>query len=77
MHNAIHTSDKRHFKKLWRDHGGFIFPIDGTGEVRYVHASFRTGVRANGRRKDVPAKLLTRLNTLIRRDAANDGIFIQ
>jgi len=70
--NAIHTSDSRMFKKLWHEHGGFIFPINGTGEVRYVHPTFVNSVRANGRRKDVPAKLLSRLNSLIRQQAAND-----
>ena len=72
MGQAIHTSDNRHFKKLWQEHGGFIFAVRGTGEVRYVHPAFVTGVRANDRRKDVPAKLLTRLNALIRGEAAND-----
>ncbi len=72
MNHAIHTSDSRTFKKLWHEHGGLIFAISGTGEVRYVHSAFVTGVRANDRRKDVPAKLLTRLNALIRREAAND-----
>ena len=70
--NAIHTSDSRTFKKLWQEHGGFIFPINGTGEVRYVHHTFANDVRANGRRKDVPAKLLSRLKALIRHEAAND-----
>ena len=72
MNHAIHTSDNRTFKRLWQAQGGMIFPIDGTGEVRYVHAAFPTGIRVNNRRKDVPAKLLSRLNALIRRDAAND-----
>lgn len=70
--NAIHTSDILTFKKLWQEHGGLILVIRGTGEVRYVHPAFATGVRANNRRKDVPAKLLTRLNALIRQEAAND-----
>lgn len=73
MNHAIHTSDNRTFKRLWQERGGLIFAIDGTGEVRYVHPAFITGVRANDRRKDVPAKLLSRLNALIRRDAANDA----
>lgn len=72
MSHAIHTSDRNTFKRLWQEHGGFIFAIHRTGEVRYVHPAFTTGVRANGRRKDVPAKLLTRLNALIRQKAAND-----
>lgn len=72
MRHATHTSDSRHFKKLWLDCGGFIFPIDGTGEVRYVHPTFPNGIRANDRRKDVQAKLLSRYNQIIRREAAND-----
>lgn len=72
MNHAIHTSDIRAFKRLWQEHGGLIFPIDGTGEVRYVHPAFPTGVRVNNRRKDVAAKLLSRLNSLIRREAANE-----
>jgi len=72
MSGAIHTSDSRHFKRLWQEHGGLIFAVSGTGEVRYVHPAFVAGVRANDRRKDVPAKLLSRLNALIRIEAAND-----
>lgn len=75
MQTAIHTSDKRFFKRLWTESGGFIFPVDGTGEVRYVHSSFQNPVRVNNRRKDVPAKLLSRLNALRRQDAANDERF--
>lgn len=73
MSRAIHTSDNRTFKRLWKEHGGLIFAVDGTGEVRYVHSAFITSIRANDRRKDVPAKLLSRLNALIRREAANDA----
>jgi len=72
MSHAIHTSDARTFKKLWHEYGGLIVPVNGTGEVRYIHHEFDAGIRANDRRKDVPAKLLTRLNALIRREAAND-----
>lgn len=72
MHHATHTSDGRTFNKLWKEYGGLIFAVNRTGEVRYVHAAFMSGVRVNARRKDVPAKLLTRLNALIRREAAND-----
>jgi len=49
------------------------FAISGTGEVRYVHTYFVDTVRANDRRKDVPAVLISRLNQLIRRNAANDA----
>jgi hypothetical protein len=75
MSKAIHTSDSRLFKRLWQEHGGFILAVSGTGEVRYVHPAFASCIRANDRRKDVPAKLLTRLNALIRHEAANDSLF--
>lgn len=75
MSNAIHTSDIRHFRKLWTNHGGEIILISRTGEAKYIHPSFTRSIRANDRRKDVPAKLLSRLNALIRTNAANDPNF--
>lgn len=69
MANAIHTSDARHFKRLWLDLGGVIRPQRRTGEVRYLHPLFDRSVLANDRRKDVPAVLLSRLNQLIRVEA--------
>lgn len=71
MTNAIHLTDTRHFKKLWKDMGGTILELRGTGEVRYVHTHFVDTVRANDRRKDVPAVLISRMNQLIRKQAAN------
>jgi hypothetical protein len=75
MTKAIHTSDARHFKKLWLGQGGEIIELRRTGEVRYVHTHFIDTVRSNDRRKDVPAVLLSRLNQLIRASAANDEVF--
>lgn len=72
MKNPIHTSDIRHFNKLWYMVDGRVVPIRGTGELHYVHDSMPHPVRANGRRKDVPAVLLSRLNQLLRSEAAND-----
>ncbi len=72
MKNPIHTSDIRHFRQLWVLLGGWVVPIKRTGELRYGHVSMSHPVRANGRRKDVPAVLLSRLNQLIRAEAAND-----
>jgi hypothetical protein len=66
MTNAIHTSDVRHFKRMWLAVGGAIKPQRRTGEVRYCHPQFIDTIRANDRRKDVPAVLLSRLNQLIR-----------
>jgi len=72
MRNAIHTSDIRFFDKLWRLNGGHIEPVRRTGESRYTNPAFPESVRTNGRRKDVPAVLLSRLNTLIRLRTAHD-----
>ena len=68
MTTAIHTSDARHFKRLWLDIGGAIKPQQRTGEVRYCHPWMAGTILANDRRKDVPAVLLSRLNQLIRRE---------
>lgn len=66
MPHAIHTSNPRLFNRLWLALGGRIVPVRRTGEVFYIHPSFERPVRANCRRKDVQAKLLTRLNALTR-----------
>lgn len=66
MPHAIHTSNPRLFNRLWLALGGRIVPVRRTGEVFYIHPSFERPVRANGRRKDVQAKLLSRLNHLQR-----------
>jgi hypothetical protein len=68
MTTAIHTSDARHFKRLWLAMGGAIKPQRRTGEVRYCHPWMVDTILANDRRKDVPAVLLSRLNQLIRRE---------
>ena len=72
MNNPIHTSDARHAKRIWLLLGGDMIRIRGTGEMRYVHQEFNKSVRANDRRNDVPAVLLSRINQLIRKTAAND-----
>ena len=72
---CIHTSNPRRADELWCRLGGAIQLIDGTGEKRYTHKYFQTSLRTNARRNDVPAKLLTRLNQLLRRVAANDAVF--
>ena len=63
---AVHSSDARLFKRLWIAHGGTIVAVRRTGEPRYSHPRFERTVRANDRRKDVPAVLLSRLNELRR-----------
>jgi hypothetical protein len=70
MANAIHTSDPRHFKRLWLSYGGSICGLRRTGEVRYDHPMFQRPVRANDRRSDVPAVLMSRLNQV---KAADDA----
>ena len=60
MAHAVHTSDSRLFKRMWRDLGGRIVHIRGTGEAPYTPPHFERPVRANDRRQDVPAKLLSR-----------------
>lgn len=66
---TIHTSNSRKFKKLWLRHGGVITSVNRTGEARYTHHLFSNTIRVNDRRKDVPAKLLSRLNTILHLEA--------
>lgn len=73
MNNPIHTSDRRQAKKLWIKLGGQMVPVRGTGELRYLHPAFNKSVRANNRRHDVPAVILSRINQLIKMAAANDA----
>lgn len=72
---AIHTSDRRHAERLWLTLGGQVSVVRRTGEKRFVHAFFETPLTINGRRQDVPAKLLSRINQLRRAKAANDPLF--
>lgn len=69
---AIHTSDARHADQVWLLHGGRIEPVRRTGEKRYMHVMLDRPLRTNGRRHDVPAKLLTVINRILRLQAAND-----
>ena len=64
MNDCRHTSDIRLAKRMWLASGGEIVPVSGTGEVRYLHPYFVRPLRANDRRLDVPAKLMTRINQL-------------
>ena len=66
MNKPIHTSDARYFRRMWLSHGGSIFHLRRTGEARYLHPLFVDSVRANDRRKDVPAVLISRLNQVLR-----------
>mgnify|MGYP000884130504 CR=1 FL=1 len=75
MNVAIHTSDCRKFKKMWVLLGGKLEHVRRTGELRYLHPVFTASVRANDRRADVPAVLLSRINHLLRMKAANDPVW--
>ena len=69
---AIHTSDIHRANEFWVLLGGSIKSIRRTGENRYEHPAFAHPLRLNGRRKDTPAKLTSRINQVIRTHAAND-----
>lgn len=71
--SPIHTSNPHQADRIWLLLGGRIEPVRGTGEKRYLHEHFTHPLRTNGRRQDVPAKLLSRLNQLLKRRAANDA----
>ena len=75
MNHAVHTSNSRRAKKIWIMLGGEMVPVRRTGEMRYIHPAFQNTIRANDRRTDVPAVLLTRINQILRTKAANDPIW--
>jgi hypothetical protein len=76
MQKALHTSDIRHFKRLWLANGGVIESVHRTGEARYIHHLMKKSVRTNDRRHDVPAKLLSAYNSVSRfQQAANDPLY--
>jgi hypothetical protein len=70
--HAIHTSDAHRANRYWLLLGGTIEPIRRTGEKRYSHGAFVRPLRTNGRRDDVPAKLLSRINQLLKLRAADE-----
>ena len=76
MNAPIHTSNARRANRIWLLLGGRMVPVRRTGEVRYFHEAFEDSIRANARRHDVPAVLLSRINQLIRKAAANDPNWI-
>lgn len=75
MSHAVHTSNSRKAQKIWILLGGKMIPVRKTGEMRYAHSAFLDTIRANDRRTDVPAVLLSRINQLLRTRAANDPIW--
>ncbi len=75
MIHAVHTSNGWKAKKIWILLGGEMIAVRRTGEMRYFHSAFLDTVRANNRRTDVPAVLLSRINQLLRMKAENDPIW--
>ena len=75
MIHAVHTSNGRKAKKIWILLGGEMIAVRRTGEMRYSHSAFLDTVRANNRRADVPAVLLSRINQLLRMKKENDPIW--
>lgn len=69
---AFHSSDSHRADRMWVMLGGRIEPVRRTGEKRYRHNLFLHPLRTNGRRQDVPAKLLSRINQLLRHRSVND-----
>ena len=45
MNTAIHTSNSRKAKRIWLLLGGSIVPVNGTGEMRYMHPGMDLKVR--------------------------------
>ncbi len=75
MNTAIHTSNPRKAKKIWLLLGGVATPVNGTGEMRYMHPDMGRTVTLNNRRQDVPAVLLSRINQMLKLKPANDPIW--
>ena len=75
--HAIHTSDAHRADRIWLLLGGTIEDVRRTGERRYIHNLFDRPLRTNGRRNDVPAKLLSRINQVMKLQAANDAKWLQ
>ena len=70
--HPIHTSNGRKAEQIWLLLGGRVVPVRRTGEKFFIHDFFDAALRLNGRRDDVPAKLLSRINQVIKLKAAND-----
>jgi hypothetical protein len=66
----VRTSCRRHYRALWERAGGRVEWINCTGEERYRHPLQPHPLRANGRRKDVSAKMISMLNAVLRLQAA-------
>lgn len=69
MKRHIHTSNRRQAERLWLALGGIIECVRRTGERRYRHPCIPKPLTSNGRRCDVPMKLLAMINRLQRKTA--------
>lgn len=65
MSKRIHTTNPRKVRRLWEEQGGYVLPVRRTGELRWGHPAYVTTILANGRRNDIPAVILCRLNKLL------------
>ena len=65
MIKRVNTTDPRKIRRLWKECGGTVSSVRRTGEERWMHPAFETSVRSNGRRNDIPAVILCRLNHII------------
>lgn len=74
MSLVLHTSDFRKAQRIWIMLVGRMNPVRRTGEMRYLHPSFSKSIRANDRRNDVPAVLLSRINQLLKQKVASDPV---
>lgn len=75
--HPVHISDVHRADRMWLLLGGRIEQVRRTGEKRYLHDLFERPIRTNGRRNDTPAKVLSRLNQLLKMQAANDPSWMQ
>jgi hypothetical protein len=60
-----HGINVRELAVLFRELGGTITPIRGTGEERWAHPSARRPVRANARRKDASRAMVQLVREVI------------
>ena len=72
---GFHTTDRVKMDRMWLMLGGTIEPVRRTGEMRYRHPQIPSPLTINGRRKHVPAKLLSRVNQVRRQGAVNDELY--
>lgn len=65
--------NQRETKRMWKQLGGEVTDVPGTGEERYSHSSIDSTFRVSGRRKDTPKKLLSALRRVLAKKALTAG----